>query len=440
MRDETMAPPYVSDGVSLVAPSTQSPTRLPLWIVVVVAAFLLLVGASKGFGLPEVDVVEYRCYALAFWGGPPAVAASHLTTCPVYLGDIPSRVFSALPREYGPLALIPFSLPALAPGPAYSWLFAVEMLCVIFAVTWLLHRYGAPGAAHAWLFYAMLGSMATAAGRFDIVPSACVVLALVALRRDREKLAYAALAAGVLLKFYPLLLLPLFLIHTWRSRYRQPLWHGPAVFAGITACVLGCAALLNPSRVLDPLRFMGSRCVQVESLPATLSYLWTRLTGGDVSYTYSFNATCQRSAGLDALAALCTLLALAGIALVVYLFWRGHVSLPLAAILTLSLAMIGTKVFSPQYLLWVSPLVALAYGLRIRAFLAWGAVCLATTLCYPLSYGSLLLIPLHVTPQQLVPITAALRNLLLAALVVTVLTLAWRGRMLRMGAEREVAL
>ncbi|MGH2516562.1 MAG: glycosyltransferase 87 family protein [Ktedonobacterales bacterium] len=439
MREDTLAPPTVPDSALAGADATRLPTRIPLWLIGLVATFLLLVGASKGFGLPEVDVVEYQCYALAFWGGPSAVAAAHLSACPVYLGALPAHPFAALPREYGPLALIPFSLPALALSAAvYPWLFATEMLAVIYAVTWLLHRDGAPGAAHAWLFYAMLGSMATAAGRFDIVPSACVVVALIALRQDRQRLAYAALAAGVLLKFYPLLLLPLFLIATWRARRSQPLWRGPAMFAGITAAVLGVAALLNPARALDPLRFMGSRCVQVESLPATLSYLWARLTGGGVTYVYSYNATCQQSAGLYPLATLCTLLAVVGIGAVVYLYWRGRVSLVLAAILILCLAMVGTKVFSPQYLLWVSPLVALEYGLHIRAFLAWGAVCLATTLCYPLSYGSLLLVPLHATPQQLVPATAALRNLLLAALVGCVLVQSWRSRTPHAGVAGEV--
>lgn len=437
MRENTLVEPPTSAGTMPVTPAARPPTRIPLGLMLVLATPLLLIGAAKGFGLATVDVAEYQCYTRAFWGGSSAVAAAHLSVCPVYLGTLPTGPFAILPREYGPLALVLFSPPALAPSNVYPWLFAAEMLAVVYAVTWLLLRFGAPYAAHAWLFYAMLGSMATALGRFDIVPSACVVVALVALRHDRQKLAYAALATGVLLKFYPLLLLPLFLIQTWRRRTAVPAWHGPVTFAGITAAVFGLAALLDPAHVLDPLRFMGSRCVQVESLPATLSFLWTRATGGSISSIYAFNAMCQQSTGLDPLATLCTLLAVGGIVLTAYLFWRGHVSLLLAAILTLCLTMVGTKVFSPQYLLWVSPLIALAYGLHSRVFLAWGAVCLATTLCYPLSYGSLLLVPLHASPQDLVPVTAALRNLLLAALVVSILAQSWRGRMLRARAKGE---
>jgi hypothetical protein len=122
-------------------------------------------------------------------------------------------------------------------------------------------------------------------------------------------------------------------------------------------------------------------------------------------------------------------LALVGIVGVVALFWRGRLSLGLAACLVLALAMLGSKVFSPQYLLWISPLVAWEYGLaELRAFLGWSLVCLATTLCYPLSYTSLLLVALRTTPDTAVPLTAGLRNALLIALIVLALRQVLRSR------------
>jgi len=88
-----------------------------------------------------------------------------------------------------------------------------------------------------------------------------------------------------------------------------------------------------------------------------------------------------------------------------------------------ALAMLGSKVFSPQYLLWISPLVACEFGLRdLRAFAGWCLVCLATTLCYPLSYTSLLLVAPHTTPDTAVPLTTGLRNTLLLGLVGAALT------------------
>jgi hypothetical protein len=398
-------------------------TRIPLWLMIALAAPLLLIGASKSFVVPRTDVVAYRCYALAFLGGAHAVSAAHLTTCSTYVGTIPTRPFAILPREYGPLALLFFALAALAPGAFYPWLFAGEMLLVVFGITWLLTRTGAAGAAHAWLFYVMLGSMATAIARFDVVPAACVLLALVALRRNRQGWAYAALAAGVLLKFYPALLLPLFLIETWRSRGAiAGAWRGPAIFAGVVAAVEGAAALLAPGRVLDPLRFLGGRCVQVESLPATLAALWAWLTGGSLSYVNAYNSTCELAAGVNVVGTACTVLGAAGMVFVIWLFWRRRIMLAPAAILLLCISMLTSKVFSPQYLLWVSPLVAYAYGLRnTRIFALWGALCFATSIVFPLSYASIILVALRLATSDAVPVTAAFRNILFAVELIAVL-------------------
>jgi hypothetical protein len=406
---------------------TRPSTRIPLWFLLALASVALMIGMSKTNFVGSTDVVEYRCYGVAFLGGMPALGRAHLNGCNALIGSIPAIPFHVLPREYGPLALVIFVLPALATGMLYPWLFALEMLLAVWGIALALARWGAPGAGHAWMMYAMMGSMVTALGRFDVAPALCVVLALVALRRGRQNWAYAALALGVLLKFYPLLLLPLFLIETWRTRRKHSPWQGPALFAGATLAGEGLAAAINPSAVLEPFFFMSNRCVQVESLPSTLSYALARLTGNQVSFAYAYRAMCQTSVGVEGFAAAAPLLAAASMAVVAVLFARGRIALLPAVALTLCLAVLGTRVFSPQYLLWISPLVALAWGLKARAFLAWGAVCLLTTLCYPLSYGSLLLPLLRLTPEQVVPLTAGARNLLLLTLVVVGLWHVWRG-------------
>lgn len=383
----------------------------------------LVIGMSKTSFGASADVAEYRCYGVAFLGGASALASAHLSNCATLIGSVPAIPFHVLPREYGPLALLIFILPALAPSVLYPWLFALEMLLAVWGIALVLARWGAPGAGHVWIVYAMLGSMVTALGRFDVLPSLCIVLAFVAWRHGRQNWAYAALALGVLLKFYPLLLLPLFLIETWRNRERRLPWHGPAMFAGVMLAGEGLALAVNPSAALEPLYFMSNRCVQVESLPSSLSYALARLTGNQVSFSYAYRAMCQSSVGSEGFASALLLLAIAGIAVVAVFFARQRIAMLPAAVLTFCLAVLGTRVFSPQYLLWISPLVAFAWGLKARPFLAWGAVCLVTTLCYPLSYGSLLLPLLRLRPEQIVPLTAGVRNLLLLTLVVAAL---WR--------------
>jgi hypothetical protein len=397
--------------------------RLPLRLFAALTAILLLAGAFRVTGAPLTDTAEYRCYAVAFWSGSAAATAPGIgSVCATYLGAVPVSAFHTLPREYGALALAVFSLPLLGPPSLYPWIFAAAMLATVLGLALILHRVGPPGAGHAWLLYVMLGSAATAAARFDVIPAACTLLALIALRRGRHGWAYAALAAGTLLKLYPVLLLPLFLIESWRIRDRTPVLRGPAVFAAGIALPEGAVWLLNPASAAGPAAFLGGRCVQVESVPASLSALLALIRGQSLAFTYRYNSICQISPGLGALSLLCAVLALGGILATLVLYGRGRLSLGLAASLVLAVAMLGSKVFSPQYLLWIGPIYAWEYGMRdLRAFVGWSLVCLATTLCYPLAYTSLVLVALRTTPDTAVPLTAGLRNTLLCALVAVAL-------------------
>ena len=265
------------------------PLRPPLWLFAALAVFLLFAGAVRGY----IDAKEYQCYALAFWHGSRAATAPSAAACAKYLGTTPAAAFFTLPKEYGPLAMGVFSLPLLGPAGLYPWLFAVEMLVIVLGVALLLHRVGPFGAGHAWLLYAMLGSAAVAAARFNVAPAACTLLALIALRRGRHGWAYLALAAGTLLKLYPALLLPLFLIESWRVRRTIPFWRGPGIYAACCAAVEGLAWLLNPASVLGPLTFMQGRCVQVESLPATLSALIALTRDQPLAFSNGSNSICS---------------------------------------------------------------------------------------------------------------------------------------------------
>ena len=428
MREKSLTGPAIArPAAEALARSAAPQTHIPLLLVSAITVALLYVGASKSMGLPVTDLVEYRCYGLAFWGGQPAVDASHLAACASYLGSTHTVAFHILPREYGPLALIPFSLPLLGPGAWYPWLFATEMIAVVGGIAWLLHRYAAAGSVHAWLFYVMLGSMATAAARFDVVPAACVLAAFIARKRSHHALSWVLLAVGVALKFYPLLLVPLWAIDAWRNRASRPFHRGPLAFGLTLAVPFGLGALLDPSHVLDPVRFMGSRCVELESTPASVSYVLARLTGSPVTFSNAYHAVCQQSPALASIGAGMTALALAGMAAVLYLNWRGRLALPLASIALLILAILGAKVFSPQYLLWVSPLLAMEYGLRSRVFIGWGLVCLLTTVIFPLGFDSLPLVALHLSSDVVVPIAALLRNLTMVVLLLCGAVVSLRG-------------
>src|SRR5260221_2301976 len=75
-----------------------------------------------------------------------------------------------------------------------------------------IHRFASPRAANLYAVYIVLGGAITALPRFDLVPALVTVAALFAASKRRFTLAYVLLALGVLLKLYPLFLLPILMI------------------------------------------------------------------------------------------------------------------------------------------------------------------------------------------------------------------------------------
>lgn len=383
----------------------------PLWLFAILAAIMLMLAAPKDYG----DVFEYHCYALDFWQGASVANHALPIACSKKIFDLAQAPFQELPREYGPLSLVLFSLPLIFPVAWYNTIFNALMCAVVLGVAWLLDRFGPRGAGHMWLLYTLLGVMMEAAGRFDVAPVALVLIALLAAQRRRSLLAYSALAFGTLLKFFPVALLPFLLIDSWRRRREEPLWKAPALFAAIIGVGEGVAFLISPARALQPLGFMGARCVEAESLPATLSYLWASVSGGHVKFRTieQFSSTCQFVPGTDAIPTLVAVVGLAGLAAIFWLYWRGRLNLTQGFLFATGVIILSVKVFSVQYLLWLSPLIAFAYGLDASALIAWSAVCLATTLFYPVAISPWVIAHLGSWLEDHSSLLIAIRNLLL---------------------------
>ena len=385
---------------------------IPLWLLALFAGGMLLAGGSNSVQ----DVGDYHCYALAFWSGAHAAAQLPPGDCLMPISSLSTLPFHTLPTEYGPLALLAFLPPLIFPAAWYTTIFYVEMTVVALAIAFLLDRYGPVWAGHVWLIYALFGSWVLAASRFDLAPSACVVVAIIAARRGALRWAYVALAVGTLMKLYPLALMPLLLIVSWRAREREPFWRGPALLSGVVVTVEAVAAALTPAAPLTPLTFMGARCVQIESISATFASLQAALLHVRPEYPYAFNSTCESTAGMGAAQLIALGLGVVGIAATIALFWRRRITLGMAALLLLGSLIVGSKVFSPQYLLWLSPLVALEYGANAVALLGWSMVGAFTTLCFPYSYNGSLGESLNVSSDLMIELTAGARNLLMLAL------------------------
>jgi hypothetical protein len=387
--------------------------------VILVMGAILFWGASSQFSNQYNDATRYQCYAIAFWQGQAELHAlgldsnaksqcaflnasssntlaqkmqqRHFPSFLVRLVDSQptSQPFHALPPEYPLITLTIFSLPLLTPMLWYQVAFALWMLLAAIILYLLIARFRSTSAAIAFAFYLVLGAWATALGRFDLIPAGLTLGAVILAARGRWKWAYAVLALATLFKFYPAILLPVFLIAqqkqlsgSWLARKK---WTGIGVFVGVCALVMLISLLLNVANTFVPFTYFFNRPIQIESFPANL--LWFgKFFGYPVQYTFEYQSLDFASALAHKVSLLSTFLLLAGLIYTCWLQWRGKLDIYTTSFLALLVLLITGKVFSPQYLMWVIPFVAFVGKGNWKWLLSWGLVCALTTFIFPYMY------------------------------------------------------
>jgi Glycosyltransferase family 87 len=335
-------------------------------VAVLLGSLVLYMHSAYGHG----DITLYHRYAQAFWlDWPP---------------------FRSLPAEYPLLSLIPFTLTLLPPLPDFVSVFALWMLLLFLAGYSALRAREGGRVAEVCGVYLALGCFATVLGRFDLVPAAITVLAYWAARERRFTAAYALLAVGTLLKLYPVFLLPVIVLEQYRLLGVQPLRTAPprpvvrglALFAGAVVGVFALSAVLNPGGWLGPFVYNGQRPLQVESVPASLLWL-SGLLGLPVAPDHSYHSYNLVGSIARELSLLAQLALVAGCLGVYWLQLHGKLSMGRALTLCLLVVICTNRVFSPQYLMWVLPMIAIVDRDYDRV---WLAICALTTLIFPYAY------------------------------------------------------
>ena len=343
----------------------------------------------------------------------------------VLRGEVPYRDFFI---EYPPGSLTAFIPPALlsASRDGYIDLFSLEMALTL-AATLLLTALGARRlrGSYAWIVAAVTFALAAlllypvAVTRYDAVVALALGLAMYfAVVGGRFLvLAYASLGFGAAAKVVPALaILPLAL--TRRGAVR-----GCAVFLAVVALFFVPFALLGGRGLLQSFAYQAERGLQVESLAASV-LIALRSAHGVVFEHGAFEARGEGVGLATSLSPLLTLVLLAVTGLVMYREYRRRGRLetetfPRHAAALILAFMLGSKVLSPQYVIWLLPLVPLSAG-GAAGFVVCAlflAACFATTLVFPIHYGDLLAFR-YPGPELLL-----VRNLLLVALWVTLLAL-----------------
>ncbi len=393
--------------------------------VIVVMGILLFWGTSTQFWNRYNDATRYQCYAIAFWQGEAGLHALGLDANPksqcAFLANSSSTILvqkmqerhfpsfliqlvtsqsttgplHILPPEYPTLTLVAFSLPLLAPAQWYQVAFAFSMLIIAAIIYLLLKRYRSSGAAIAFAVYLMLGSWATALGRFDLIPAGLILGAVLLGVRSKWKWAFAVLALATLLKLFPIILVvPLFIAQQMQSQdkwFAWSRWSALGLFVGICAVVTAVSLTFNVANTLLPINYFLSRPFQVESIPGTVLWL-----GGKAGRTVQWIFTYQSLNFLSPLSHVVSLLTIfflgAGLLFTFWLQWRGKIDLPMTSLITLLIILVTGKVFSPQYLIWVAPLVAYVGQAHWKWLVSWASVSILTLIIFPFMYVNIVYI------------------------------------------------
>ena len=317
-------------------------------------------------------------------------------------GQVPYRDFAV---EYPPGALPAFVVPALggAHGDTYRRRFEAlmaflgELLLISVAVALV-----SLGAGRGWLL-AALGLAALAPvllgpvvlSRFDLWPASLTAIALAALVGDRFRWGHVALGAAVAAKLYAVVLVPIALVYVWRRRERREALVCGGLLLAVVAIVFVPFLLVAPHGVWDSLWNQASRPLQIESLGAGLLLVSHHVFGTGVTMESSHGSQNLAGTTADAFAFAQSVLQLSALVAIWILFVRGPATktrlLYASAAALVAFIALG-KVLSPQFLIWLIPVVPLLRGRRglTAAVLLVGAL-VATQLWFPYRYWDLAL-------------------------------------------------
>ena len=343
-------------------------------------------------------------------------------------GQVPYRDFGL---EYPPGALPVFVIPALGHHQerqfasfrrafeALMWACGAVML---FAMALALRAVGASGTRSAGaLAFAALAPLALGSvvlSRFDLWPAAITAAALAALVSGRLRLGHGLLGLGIAAKVYPAVLVPLAVAHVWRRRGRREALVCLGILVAVIVVVVGPFLALAPGGVWASVVRQATRPLQIESLGAAVLIALHHAAGLAATMRSSHGSQNLDGAAPDVIGVLQTLLQIGVLVWIWTSFARGRGGreelLRACAAAAVAFVALG-KVVSPQFLIWLVPLVPLVRGRRGLAASALLLVAIVLTqLWFPFRYWDYAL-HFDVTASWLVLV----RDLVLLALLFT---------------------
>ena len=315
-------------------------------------------------------------------------------------GEVPYRDFDV---EYPPGALPVFVAPAIGSPSAHGYRSRFDLLmlvCGIGAVAAVAAALGALGAGPVRLAAALglaavtpllLGPVVLT--RYDLWPAALAAAAFAALCSGRDRLSFALLGLAVTAKVYPAVLAPLFVAHVWRRRGAREAALAAGIGLGVAAAVFAAFVALAPGGVWDTVVRQTTRPLQIESLGSAVLIAAHHLFGLGLSVETTHGSQNLAGSLPNAVGAAESAVVLAGL-LALWLWFarrpRDRETLVRASAAAVCLFVAFGKVLSPQFLIWLIPLVPLVRGRRgVAAGALFAAALVLTQLWFPYRYWNL---------------------------------------------------
>jgi Glycosyltransferase family 87 len=301
--------------------------------------------------------------------------------------------------EYPPGALPAFVLPALVSDDheGFARAFgALMVLCGVAAIVLSAVALRAVRLSAARLLLLAVAPLLTGAlllTRFDLYPTAVTIGAVAAMLAGRDRLGATVLGAAIAVKLWPAVLLPLLAAWVWRRKGRRE-----AIVCLCAAAALVVLAFLpflvaSPDGVTRSIWRQLDRPLQIESLGASILLAAHHLVAMPLDWESSHGSQNLTGTAAILAAVMTSLVQLAALGWLWTRFAAGRAE-PVrmaryAAATVVAFVALG-KVLSPQFLIWLVPLVPLVAGRRgLVACALLAAACLLTRGWFPDRYWSL---------------------------------------------------
>jgi uncharacterized membrane protein len=334
--------------------------------------------------------------------------------------------------DWAPGSVLPVLWPVLPPGSYYNWFHVFDLLYAVAALLALAIALVALGVSRRRIYVTVAASAAfpfalgsISINSVDYWPALFTIAGLAALLARRNRLGFGLLGFGIAAKIFPVVILPVALVWIWRRAGRAEAARSLAVCIGVGILAALPFAIVGPTGLGYSIETQFRRGLQMESLPASILMAASRLGIHHVHVVvgrpYSLNIAGSVGTAAGALFTVVLVVTL----LAVYAAYVAGPDEPqrlvTAAAAAVTAYVVFNRVLSPQYLVWLFPLVPLVAGASgvVATGLLFGA-CALTMTWFPGRFWHLV----NVSP---VAWFALARNVVLLLVFIAVFRPLWRS-------------